>query len=76
MSDLSPLSGEERKWNFGAVRSVGTRSGHPTAVPVEPSKHPNPTQATTNLDLHQGAVRSHCAFFTKKHTMVALRNGR
>jgi hypothetical protein len=33
MSDLSPLSGEERKWNFGAVRSVddpertlGTRS--------------------------------------------------
>jgi hypothetical protein len=30
MSDLS-LLGEERKSNFGAVRSVGTRSGHSAA---------------------------------------------
>ena len=35
------------------------------AVPLEPSKHPNPAQAATNLDLHQSAVRSHRAFFAK-----------
>ena len=28
MSDLSPLLGEERKSDFGAVRSVGTHIGH------------------------------------------------
>jgi hypothetical protein len=28
MSDLSPLLGEERKSNFGVVRSVGTQLGH------------------------------------------------
>ena len=28
MSDLSPLSGEERKSNFGAVRSLMTQLRH------------------------------------------------
>ncbi len=36
MSDLSPLSGEERKSNFGAVRSVDeTQNGHRIETPVQ-----------------------------------------
>ncbi len=37
MSDLSPLSGEERKSNFGAVRSVND----PTATLTIAREQPN-----------------------------------
>jgi hypothetical protein len=32
MSDLGPLSGEERKSNFGAVRSVDDLNGHSVGI--------------------------------------------
>ncbi len=75
MSALWSLTGGKQTWGEPSI-SVAIDPDIPRLVPVEPSKHPNPAQAATNLDLHQGAVRSHCAFFAKKHTMVALRNGR
>ena len=65
MSDLSPLSGEERKSNFGAARSVDGCSPRAPSTPTLPK----PQRTLTWIK-----VRS--AFFAKKHTMVALRNGR
>ena len=71
-----------------------TRSGHPTAVPVEPSKHPTlpkPQRTLTYIKVRCGlaliwvigtyaviigVLLVALAFRLKKHTMVALRNGR
>jgi hypothetical protein len=40
MSDLSPLSGEERKSNFGAVRSVDDTSAPLLTTALVEHEHP------------------------------------
>jgi hypothetical protein len=41
MSDQSPLSGEERKSNFGAAKSVGTLNGHCVAAQTKAASPKN-----------------------------------